>query len=55
MRLHVRTPPSSQVQHHLSGHSLVVGLRRCYEDERHVHCVMELCHGDLYELLRERK
>ncbi|KAG2490026.1 hypothetical protein HYH03_011491 [Edaphochlamys debaryana] len=44
-----------EVMHHLSGHSLVVSLHRVFEDEKNVHLVMDLCQGDLYELLRECK
>ncbi len=39
--------------HHLSGHTAVVSLHRSFEDEKNVHLVMDLCQGDLYELLRE--
>ncbi|EFJ41287.1 hypothetical protein VOLCADRAFT_84165 [Volvox carteri f. nagariensis] len=41
--------------HHLSGHNLVVSLHQVFEDEKNVHLVMDLCQGDLYELLRECK
>ncbi|GLC47256.1 Calcium-dependent protein kinase 13 [Pleodorina starrii] len=44
-----------EVMHHLSGHALVVGLHQVFEDEKNVHLVMDLCQGDLYELLRECK
>ncbi|GIL78310.1 hypothetical protein Vretimale_7669 [Volvox reticuliferus] len=44
-----------EVMHHLSGHSLVVSLHHVFEDEKNVHLVMDLCQGDLYELLRECK
>ncbi|GLI63264.1 hypothetical protein VaNZ11_006168 [Volvox africanus] len=44
-----------EVMHHLSGHGLVVSLHHVFEDEKNVHLVMDLCQGDLYELLRECK
>ncbi|KXZ42919.1 hypothetical protein GPECTOR_111g252 [Gonium pectorale] len=44
-----------EVMHHLSGHGLVVSLHQVFEDEKNVHLVMDLCQGDLYELLRECK
>ncbi|BBN08677.1 calcium-dependent protein kinase [Marchantia polymorpha subsp. ruderalis] len=34
-----------QIMHHLSGHPNVVTIKDAYEDETHVHLVMELCAG----------
>lgn len=40
-----RVRREASVLYHLSGHPNVVKLQEAYEDERHVHLVMELCSG----------
>nr|CAD1830649.1 unnamed protein product [Ananas comosus var. bracteatus] len=44
-----------QIMHHLSGHRNVVAIKGAYEDQVHVHIVMELCEGgELFDRIIER-
>ncbi|CAO2035734.1 unnamed protein product [Urochloa humidicola] len=44
-----------QIMHHLAGHRNVVAIKGAYEDNQHVHIVMELCAGgELFDHIKQR-
>ncbi|KAJ3706848.1 hypothetical protein LUZ61_010553 [Rhynchospora tenuis] len=44
-----------QIMHHLSGHKNVVQIKGAFEDQLHVHIVMELCQGgELFDRIIQR-